>query len=100
MVASDFSSLSQSINFLCSFGANNESVLGRGGEFYKGLFWKNHVNKNQGWEPVHQKYKAKENTSKLDTTQKKQKNKTKKKQINNKNQVKTLFGPLCLWHTT
>jgi hypothetical protein len=22
------------------------------------------VNKNQGWEPIHQKYKAKENTSK------------------------------------
>jgi hypothetical protein len=42
MVASDFSSLSQSINFLCFFGANNnESVLGRGGDFYKGLFWKN-----------------------------------------------------------
>jgi hypothetical protein len=24
---------------------------------------KTHVNKNQGWEPIHQKYKAKENTS-------------------------------------
>jgi hypothetical protein len=22
-------------------GANNESVLGRGGDFYKGLFWEN-----------------------------------------------------------
>jgi len=25
---------------------------------------KNPVNKNQAWEPIHQKYKAKENTSK------------------------------------
>jgi hypothetical protein len=25
---------------------------------------RNPVNKNQGWEPIHQKYKAKENTSK------------------------------------
>jgi hypothetical protein len=24
---------------------------------------KNHVNKNQGWEPIHKKYKAKENIS-------------------------------------
>jgi hypothetical protein len=24
---------------------------------------KNHVNKDQGWEPIHQKYKANENTS-------------------------------------
>jgi hypothetical protein len=24
---------------------------------------KNHVNKNQRWEPIHQKYKANENTS-------------------------------------
>jgi hypothetical protein len=24
---------------------------------------KNHVNKNQGWEPIHQKYKVNENTS-------------------------------------
>ncbi len=29
------------------------------------LFWKkNTANKNQGWEPIHQKYKANENTSK------------------------------------
>jgi hypothetical protein len=24
---------------------------------------KNSINKNQGWEPIHRKYKAKENTS-------------------------------------
>jgi len=42
------------------------------------------------------KYKAKENTSRLDTTQKQKK---KQKQIINKNQVKTLFGPLPMLMT-
>jgi hypothetical protein len=44
---------------------------------------KNHVNKNQGWEPIDQKYKAKENTSRHNP------NKKQKKKIN-KNHVKTL----------
>jgi hypothetical protein len=33
---------------------------------------KNPVNQNQGWEPIHQKYKANENTSR-DTTKEKTK---------------------------
>jgi hypothetical protein len=44
---------------------------------------KNPVNKNQGWEPIHQKYKAKENTSRHNLN-------IKQKQTINKNQVKTL----------
>jgi hypothetical protein len=44
---------------------------------------KNPVNKNQGWEPIHQNYKANENTS-IHNPKKKQ------KQTINKNQVKTL----------
>jgi len=34
---------------------------------------KNHVNKNQGWEPIHQKYKANENTSTHNPKKKRQK---------------------------
>jgi hypothetical protein len=44
---------------------------------------KNLVNKNQRWEPINQKYKANENTSRHNL-------KKKQKQITNKNQVKTL----------
>jgi hypothetical protein len=44
---------------------------------------KNPVNKNQGWESIHQKYKANENTSRHNP-------KKKQKQTMNKNQVKTL----------
>jgi hypothetical protein len=44
---------------------------------------KNPVNKNQEWEPIHQNYKANENTS-IHNPKKKQ------KQTINKNQVKTL----------
>jgi hypothetical protein len=43
---------------------------------------KNPLNKNQGWEPMHQKYKANENTSRHNP-------KKKQKQTINKNQVKT-----------
>jgi hypothetical protein len=32
---------------------------------------KNHVNKNQGWEPIHHKYKANENTSRHNPKKKK-----------------------------
>jgi hypothetical protein len=42
---------------------------------------KNTINKNQGWEPIQQKYEANENTSKHNP---------KKKKIVNKNQIKTL----------
>ncbi len=45
--------------------------------------WKNHVNGNQGWELVNQKYKAKENTSRYNP-------KKKQKQTINKNHVKNL----------
>jgi len=45
---------------------------------------KNHANKNQGWEPIDQKYKANENTSTHNPKKKRQ------KQTINKNQVKTL----------
>jgi hypothetical protein len=44
---------------------------------------KNPVNKNQGWEPMHPKYKANENTSKHNP-------KKKQKQTIDKIQVKTL----------
>jgi hypothetical protein len=44
---------------------------------------KNLVYQNQGWQPIHQKYKANENTSR-------QNPKKKQKQTINKNQVKTL----------
>jgi hypothetical protein len=44
---------------------------------------KNPVNKNQGWEPIHEKYKANENTSRRNP-------KEKQKQTINKNKVKTL----------
>jgi hypothetical protein len=44
---------------------------------------KNPVNKNQGWKPIHQKYKVNENTSRHNP-------KKKQKQTINKNQVKTL----------
>ncbi len=43
---------------------------------------KNPVNKNQGWELIHQKYKAKENTSKHNS-------KKKQKQTINTNQINT-----------
>jgi hypothetical protein len=43
----------------------------------------NHVNQNQGWEPIHQKYKANENTNRHNP-KKNQKNTT------NKNQAKIL----------
>jgi hypothetical protein len=43
----------------------------------------NLVNKTQGWEPIHQKYKANENRSRHNP-------KKKQKQTINKNQVKTL----------
>jgi hypothetical protein len=37
---------------------------------------KNLTNKNQGWEPIHQKYKANENTrTQVDTTQREKKSK-------------------------
>jgi len=39
---------------------------------------KNLVNKNQGWEPIHQKYKANENSSRHN------RKKNKSKTINNK----------------
>jgi len=42
-----------------------------------------HKNKNQAWEPMHQKYKANENKSKHNP-------KKKQKQTINNNQVKTL----------
>jgi len=45
---------------------------------------KNPVNKNQGWEPIHLKYKANENTSSRHNPKKKQ------KQTINKNHIKTL----------
>jgi hypothetical protein len=45
---------------------------------------KNPINKNQGWEPIQQKYKANENTSRHNL-------KRKQKQTINKNKVK----PLC-----
>jgi hypothetical protein len=44
---------------------------------------KNPLNKNQGWEPFRQKYKANENTSRHNL-------KRKQKQTINKNEVKTL----------
>ncbi len=44
---------------------------------------KNPINKNQGWEPIHQKQKANENTSRHNL-------KKKQNQTINKNQVKTL----------
>jgi hypothetical protein len=44
---------------------------------------KNHVNKNQGWEPIHQKHRAIEHTNRCNP-------KKKQKQTINKNQVKTL----------
>jgi hypothetical protein len=44
---------------------------------------KNPLNKNQGWEPIQQKYKANENTS-IHNLERKQ------KQRINKSQVKTL----------
>jgi len=44
---------------------------------------KNLVNKNQGWEPILQKYKANENTSKHNP-------KKNQKQTINKNKVRTL----------
>jgi hypothetical protein len=44
---------------------------------------KNLVNKNQGWEPIHEKYKVDENTSRCNP-------KEKQKQTINKNKVKTL----------
>jgi len=45
-------------------------------------FKKNPVNIDQTWEPIHQKYKANENTSRHNP-------KKKQKQTINKNQVKT-----------
>jgi hypothetical protein len=47
----------------------------------EGFKKKNPVNKNQGWEPIHQKYKANENTNRHNP-------KKKQKQTINKNQVK------------
>jgi hypothetical protein len=44
---------------------------------------KNPVNKNQGWEPIQQEYKANENTSRHNLN-------IKQKQTINKNQVETL----------
>jgi hypothetical protein len=52
--------------FLCTFGYIKKK--------------KNVVNKNQGWEPIQQKYKANENTSKYNP-------KKKQKQTINKNHV-------------
>jgi hypothetical protein len=43
---------------------------------------KNLVNKIQGWEPIHQKYKAKDNTSRHNPKEKKEKQTTNKKYIN------------------
>jgi len=43
---------------------------------------KNFVNKNEGWEPIHQKYKANENTTRHNP-------KKKQKQTINKNHVKS-----------
>jgi hypothetical protein len=43
---------------------------------------KNLINKNQGWEPIHQKYKANDNTSRHNP-------KKKQKQTINKIQIKT-----------
>jgi hypothetical protein len=40
-------------------------------------FRKNLVNKNQGWEPIHQKYKANENTSRHKQSKNKSKQLTK-----------------------
>ncbi len=55
------------------------------------LFWKkNTVNKNQGWEPIHQKYKANENTSKHNPKKKQ------KQTINKKKSGKTLCKE-CSW---
>ncbi len=48
---------------------------------------KNLVNKNQGWEPIFQKYKVNENTSRHNP-------KKKQKQTINKNKVKTLCKDL------
>jgi hypothetical protein len=45
---------------------------------------KNPANTNQRWEPIHQKYKANENTSRHNP-------KKKQKQTINKDQVKTLY---------
>jgi hypothetical protein len=39
---------------------------------------KNLINKNQGWEPIHEKYKANENTSRCNPKEKKTKQSTKK----------------------
>jgi hypothetical protein len=44
---------------------------------------KKSINQNQGWEPIHENYKATENTSKHNP-------KKKQKQIINKNQIKIL----------
>jgi YD repeat-containing protein len=45
---------------------------------------RNPLNKNQGWEPIQQKYNASENTSRHNL-------KRKQKQTINKNRVKTLW---------
>jgi hypothetical protein len=37
--------------------------------FHKELKKKNYVNKNQGWEPIHKKYKVNEKTSKMTCSQ-------------------------------
>jgi hypothetical protein len=47
---------------------------------------KNPIYKNQGWEPIHQKYEGNESTSRHNPHKKKQTN----KQTINKNKIKTL----------
>jgi hypothetical protein len=47
-------------------------------------FEENPISKNQGWEPIHQKYKANENTSRHNPK------KERKKANNQQNQVKTI----------
>jgi len=44
----------------------------------------NPVNKNQGWEPIHQKYKANENTSRYHPKKKKPKANEQKSKITKK----------------
>jgi len=60
---------------------------------------KNPVNKNQGWEPIHQKYKANENTSR---TQPKEKTKANNQQKTHKDLMQrgltdTNHAPKHLW---
>jgi hypothetical protein len=43
---------------------------------------KNLVNKSQGWDPIHQKYKANENTSKHNQSKNKSKQSTKIRAMN------------------